>query len=217
MSISEELPLKTSRGKCSEATRQISAQFRWAGFRNSVIAYYTGSSFRPQSSRAAQNPGFSHGPAGRAPKAEGRRRHTDLPDEVLVVLLCLLRHRQPLAGPRSPTGSGGWTAVLLRATLGSNRWPLPCQQGRPASCPRTEAQMRPWMYTGDPIDRRAAGIPRSEHQGRSGPVVQLICRCLLVKRAWVGRSPRWVRGDRPVLLCGVFDLGQRVWCDARSG
>ena len=38
--------------------------------------------------------------------AEGRRRYADPPDEVLVVLLRLLRHRQPLAGPRSPAGSG---------------------------------------------------------------------------------------------------------------
>jgi hypothetical protein len=45
-------------------------------------------------------------------------------------------------------------------------------------------------------------------------VKQLICRCL-VKRAWVGRSPHWLCGDRPVSSWRLL-LGQRVRCDARS-
>ena len=92
MSISEELPVKTGKGKCSEATpANISTiSLRWfPEFRYRLFYRFVVSSAVVR----AQHPRFFSWLGGWAPKAEGSTSIADLPDEVLVVLLRLLRHR----------------------------------------------------------------------------------------------------------------------------
>ena len=115
MSISEELPVKAGKGKCFEATGQISAQSRCAGLRNSVIAYSTGPSSHPHPS-GRNILRFSM--AGRV-GVEGRCRYADLPEEVLGAPFCFAFCAT--ANPwrsSSASGSGGWT----RGLAGGRHW-----------------------------------------------------------------------------------------------
>ena len=54
-------------------------------------------------------------------KGDGRRRYAYLLDQVLVVLLHVVRHGQPWLGPRLPAGGGGSTGQELRAVDRSAR------------------------------------------------------------------------------------------------
>jgi hypothetical protein len=135
-----------SRGKCSEPTRaDISTiSLRWfPKFCYRLFYRFVVSSAVVRE----QHPRFFSWPGGRAPKVDVDMQTCLMRCWLFCSDFCatanpwrvLDRQRAVAAGP----------AVLLWATLGSNQRPLPCQQGRPASCPRTEAQMRPLTYTGD--------------------------------------------------------------------